>query len=59
MAWRLFNNSTHWLISTQVALGSRAAPLWTGDPRRAGLSARETWCLFDGNTEHATDTAFR
>ena len=54
MAWRLTNNLTHWLISTQVALGSfEGGQLWTGD--RGVLDCREKWCLFDGNTEHATE----
>ena len=37
-----------------VALGSfEGGQLWTGD--RGILDCREKWCLFDGNTEHATE----
>ena len=37
-----------------VALGSfEGGQLWTGD--RGVLDCREKWCLFDGNTEHATE----
>ena len=37
-----------------VALGSfEGGQLWTGD--RGVLDCHDKWCLFDGNTEHATE----